>query len=305
MATFSGDVHKAVIPVAGMGAQFLPITKAVPKEMLPVVDRPVIDYVVREATSAGFDDILFVQGRGKSAIEDYFDRSPEIESALSDPADRGTRERLVELSSLATIHSVRQGEVLGLGHAVLTAAEHVGNQPFAVLLGDDLIDEREPVLERLLEVRRRYGGSVIALAEVAPEQISEYGAVSCRGTDENDIVTVTDLVEKPPAEQAPSNLAVIGRYILDPAVFDVLRETKPGRGGQIQLTDALRTLVTVPADNGGGVHGVVFRGQRYDTGDKQAYLRAVVSLALEDPELGREFGQWLAGTLLSRGLVTK
>lgn len=304
MATFDGDVRKAVIPVAGLGIGFLPITKGVPKEMLPLVDRPAIEFVVREAVAAGLADVLFIQGRGKSSMEDYFDRDIELETALKAAGAGQQLHGVVQLADLATIHSVRQGELLGLGHAVSLAAAHVGNEPFAVLLGDDVIDERDSVLQRMMDVRREKGGSVIALLEVPPEQISSYGAVSCRATEDNDVLQVSDLIEKPPADQAPSNLAVIGRYILDPIVFDVLRETRPGRGGEIQLTDALRTMATLPADRGGGVHGVVFRGRRYDVGDRQSYLRAVTTLALDHPELGRAFGQWLASDLRHRGLVS-
>lgn len=305
MASYDGEIRKAVIPVAGLGTRFLPISKAIPKEMLPLVDRPAIDYVVREAVAAGLDDVLFIQGRGKSSIEDYFDHSLELEAALKDKGDDDGLQQMRQLATSATIHSVRQGHTLGLGHAVATAEEHVGNRPFAVLLGDDLIDERDAVLDRMLDIRRVHGGSVTALLEVPPEQISKYGAVGFRATDDNDVVEITDLVEKPPADQAPSNLAIIGRYVLDPVVFDVLRETKPGRGGEIQLTDALRTMATLPTSSGGGVRGIVFRGRRYDTGDKQSYLRAVVALALDDPELGRAFGQWLTGHLHERGLVSQ
>ena len=303
MAEFHGDIRKAVIPVAGLGTRFLPITKSVPKELLPLVDRPAIDYVVREAAAAGLDDVLFVQGRGKGAIEDYFDRSVEVEAALKARDDDQALRDIVDLTRLAKVHSVRQGRPLGLGHAVSMAEDHVGNEPFAVLLGDDLIDERDPILGRMIEMRRELGGSVIALVEVSPERISSYGAAAFRSTVRNDVVEITDLIEKPPVDQAPSNLAIIGRYILDPIVFDVLRETKPGRGGEIQLTDALRTMATLPKDNGGGVQGVVFRGRSHHTGDKQSYLRAVVSVALDHPEVGREFGQWLSGQLQQRGLV--
>jgi len=305
MATFDGDVRKAVIPVAGLGTRFLPITKAIPKEMLPLVDRPAIEFVVREAVAAGCHDVLFIQGRGKASLEDYFDRNAELEAVLKAAGDGEQLHEIVQLAALATIHSIRQGQHLGLGHAVSLAADHVGNEPFAVLLGDDVIDERDSVLDRMLEVRRRKGGSVVALLEVPPEKISSYGAVACRATEDNDVLEVSDLIEKPPADQAPSNLAVIGRYILDPIVFDVLRETRPGRGGEIQLTDALRTMAALPVSRGGGVHGVVFRGRRYDTGDRQSYLRAVATLALDHPDLGRDFGQWLADDLRRRGLVSQ
>jgi UTP--glucose-1-phosphate uridylyltransferase len=291
------QVRKAVIPVAGLGTRFLPATKSVPKEMLPVVDRPAIDYVVREAVSAGLADVLFIAGRGKTAIEDYFDRAVELEQVLADKGDTERLQLIDDVTKLAHIHSVRQGAALGLGHAVGMAAEHVGNEPFAVLLGDDLIDERDRILQQMIDVRHEYGGSVICLMEVPPESISLYGAAAVSATDTNDVVDVTDLVEKPPVSEAPSNLAIIGRYVLDPAVFSVLQETQPGRGGEIQLTDALRTLISVPAVGGGGVRGVVFRGRRYDTGDKQSYLRAVVTLALQSPELGADFRTWLTELL--------
>jgi UTP--glucose-1-phosphate uridylyltransferase len=291
------QVRKAVIPVAGLGTRFLPATKSVPKEMLPVVDRPAIDYVVREAVSAGLADVLFIAGRGKTAIEDYFDRAVELEQVLADKGDTERLQLIDDVTKLAHIHSVRQGAALGLGHAVGMAAEHVGNEPFAVLLGDDLIDERDRILQQMIDVRHEYGGSVICLMEVPPESISLYGAAAVSATDTNDVVDVTDLVEKPPVSEAPSNLAIIGRYVLDPAVFSVLQETQPGRGGEIQLTDALRTLISVPAVGGGGVRGVVFRGRRYDTGDKQSYLRAVVTLALQSPELGADFRSWLTELL--------
>lgn len=294
------QVRKAVIPVAGLGTRFLPATKSVPKEMLPVVDRPAIDYVVREAVSAGLPDVLFIAGRGKTAIEDYFDRAVELEQVLAEKGDTERLQMIDDVTRLARIHSVRQGAALGLGHAVGMAEEHVGNEPFAVLLGDDLIDERDPVLQQMIAVRAEYGGSVICLMEVPPESISLYGAAAVRATDTNDVVDVTDLVEKPPVNDAPSNLAIIGRYVLDPAVFSVLRETQPGRGGEIQLTDALRSLISVPAVGGGGVRGVVFRGRRYDTGDKQSYLRAVVTLALQDPDLGADFRTWLLELLGSQ-----
>lgn len=303
MAVDPREVRKAVIPAAGLGTRFLPVTKSIPKEMLPVVDRPAIEYVVREAAAAGLDDILLVTGRGKVAIDDYFDRAYELERVLADAHDEARLRQVTELGSLATIHAVRQGETLGLGHAVGMAEHHVGNEPFAVLLADDLIDQRDSLLIRLVALHRRVGGSVVALVEVPPEQISSYGAVAFRPTQENDIVEVTDLVEKPRPDQAPSNLAIIGRYVVDPIVFDVLRETGPGRGGEIQLTDALRTMAGIPRENGGGVHGVVFHGRRYDTGDKESYLRAVVTMAAEHPELGRSFSQWLGSYAAQRGFT--
>ena len=291
-------VRKAVVPVAGLGTRFAPATKAIPKEMLPVVDRPAIQYVVEEVSAAGIRDVLLVTARGKSSIEDHFDRNVELESALE---AKGDEERLAEVqrpTGLADIHSVRQGTPKGLGHAVLCGREHVGDEPFAVLLGDDLIDARDPILPTMIDVQQRLGGSVIALLEVERSQINLYGAaavepVSLAGIPDGDVVRVTELVEKPPVEEAPSNLAVIGRYVLHPAVFDVLEDTPPGRGNEIQLTDALQTLARMPAEEGGGVHGVVFRGRRYDTGDKLDYLKAVVRLAVDREDLGPEFAAWL------------
>jgi UTP--glucose-1-phosphate uridylyltransferase len=297
------EVGKAVIPAAGLGTRFLPATKSIPKEMLPVVDRPAIEYVVREAAGAGLDDVLLITGRGKQAIEDHFDHSGELEQVLRAKGDARSLAIVEEATRIARIHCVRQPEPLGLGHAVGLADKHVGGEPFAVLLGDDLIHPGDSVLEQLIAVRRRFGGSVLCLMEVPPEEISRYGAAAVRATADNDRVEVTDLVEKPRADQAPSNLALVGRYVLDPAVFDVLNDTAPGRGGEIQLTDALRTLIDVPRSSGGGVHGVVFRGRRHDTGDKQGYLRALVTLALEDPHLGADFGSWLSSLMIDRGLA--
>ncbi|MCU0301374.1 MAG: UTP--glucose-1-phosphate uridylyltransferase [Candidatus Nanopelagicales bacterium] len=286
-------VTKAVIPAAGPGARFLPATKE-PKEMLPVIDKPAIQYVVEEAVSAGCHDLLLVTNPGKRSIEDHFDIHGELEDALADGIDQ----RLAEIrhgSRRASVHYIRQAQPLGLGHAVLQAEQHVGNEPFVVLLGDDLIDVRDPVLPRMLDVRARYGGSVVALLEVPRDQISAYGCADVRVELDAGVVEVADLVEKPAAEEAPSRLAVIGRYLLDPQVFPVLRSTPPGRDGEIQLTDALRTLATMPADHGGGVRGVIFRGRRYDTGDRLSYLKAVVQLACERPDLGPDFSHWLRG----------
>ena len=284
---------KAVIPVAGLGTRFLPATKATPKEMLPVVDKPAIQYVVEEAVAAGLPDVLMVTGRNKKSIEDHFDRNIELEEALTKKGDLDRLARVQESTALADVHYVRQGDPRGLGHAVLVGAEHVGDEPFAVLLGDDLIDERDPLLATMIDVQAQRGGSVVALMEVPPSQISLYGAAAVESTDETDVVRVTALVEKPAVDEAPSNLAVIGRYVLSPSVFGVLRDTPPGRGGEIQLTDALQTLATMSADDGGSVHGVVFRGRRYDTGDRADYLKAIVRLASERPDIGPEFVQWL------------
>jgi UTP--glucose-1-phosphate uridylyltransferase len=287
-------VTKAVIPAAGLGTRFLPATKAMPKEMLPVVDKPAIQYVVEEAVAAGLDDVLFVTGRSKRSLEDHFDRNLELEVALSQKGDLARLALVNASTELARIHYVRQGEPMGLGHAVLVAQQHVGNEPFAVLLGDDLIDERDQILPTMLKVQEQFGGSVIALMEVPPDQISLYGCAATESTIMTDIVRITDLVEKPAVGEAPSNLAIIGRYVLDPSVFELLAKTAPGRGGEIQLTDALRDLAAADPATGGGVHGVIFRGRRYDTGDKLSYLQAVVRLAADRDDLGPEFRAWLA-----------
>ncbi|MGW1622030.1 UTP--glucose-1-phosphate uridylyltransferase GalU [Streptomyces sp. NPDC002172] len=282
------SVRKAVVPAAGLGTRFLPATKATPKEMLPVVDKPAIQYVVEEAAKAGLDDILMVTGRHKRAIEDHFDHAFELEQALAAKGDTVRLDAVRDPARLADIHHIRQGDPLGLGHAVLCARHHVGDQPFAVLLGDDLIDARETLLSQMLDVRDRHQGSVVALMEVDPSQVHLYGCAAVEPTGEDGVVRVTGLVEKPSPEKAPSNYAVIGRYVLDPEVFDVLERTAPGRGGEIQLTDALQDLAAA-----GTVHGVVFDGLRYDTGDKADYLRTVVRLACERPDLGPEFTAWL------------
>ncbi|MFI1071056.1 UTP--glucose-1-phosphate uridylyltransferase GalU [Streptomyces puniciscabiei] len=284
----SRAVRKAVVPAAGLGTRFLPATKATPKEMLPVVDKPAIQYVVEEAAAAGLDDILMVTGRHKRAIEDHFDHAFELEQALAAKGDTVRLDAVRDPVRLADIHHIRQGDPLGLGHAVLCARHHVGDQPFAVLLGDDLIDPRETLLSRMLEVRERYAGSVVALMEVDPAQIHLYGCAVAEPAGEDGVVRVTGVVEKPAQGTAPSRYAVIGRYVLDPAVFDVLERTPPGRGGEIQLTDALQALA---AD--GTVRGVVFDGLRYDTGDKADYLRTVVRLACARPDLGPGFARWL------------
>ncbi|WP_320536360.1 UTP--glucose-1-phosphate uridylyltransferase GalU [Pseudarthrobacter sp. IC2-21] len=290
--TMGKSITKAVIPAAGLGTRFLPATKAMPKEMLPVVDRPAIQYVVEEAVKAGLDDILMITGRSKRALEDHFDRAPGLERTLELKGDKQRLASVQEASDLGPIHYVRQGEAKGLGHAVLCAQQHVGEEPFAVLLGDDLIDEAEDLLTTMMEVQQKTGGSVIALIEVDPSQISAYGCADITTIDGEDYVRVNSLVEKPAVGEAPSNMAVIGRYVLHPSVFGVLENTAPGRGGEIQLTDALQTLAAGKGD-GSGVYGVVFSGRRYDTGDKLSYLKAVITLASERVEFGEDLKTWL------------
>ncbi|GAA3016857.1 UTP--glucose-1-phosphate uridylyltransferase GalU [Kitasatospora albolonga] len=292
MTTPRRGISKAVIPAAGLGTRFLPATKATPKEMLPVVDRPAIQYVVEEVVDAGIQDVLMITGRNKRPLEDHFDRNWELEEALRQKGDLGRLAQVQRATSPAAIHYVRQGDPRGLGHAVLCAQPHVGNEPFAVLLGDDLIDPRDPLLSRMIDIQAEHGGSVVALMEVDASQIGLYGCAAVSSTGQADVLRVEGLVEKPAPGEAPSNYAVIGRYVLDPAVFDVLARTEPGRGGEVQLTDALQQLATDPTI-GGPVHGVVFRGRRYDTGDRLEYLRAVVQLACERDDLGDPFRRWL------------
>src|SRR6266568_921471 len=278
-AATTKDVTKAVIPAAGLGTRFLPATKATPKEMLPVVDKPAIQYVVEEAVAAGLDDVLMITGRSKRSIEDHFDRAYELEEALAAKEDTERLAQVRESSELATVHYVRQGDPKGLGH--------------------DVIDSRDPLLTRMIGVRQRHGGSVVALMEVDPEQVSQYGCAAISPTAEEDVVTVTDLVEKPVPGSAPSNWILIGRYVCDPTVFDVLRDTPPGRGGEIQLTDALLTLAKRGPAEGGGVHGVLFHGRRYDTGNKLDYLRTLVQFACERSDLdqGAQVVQLVAGVV--------
>ncbi|GAA4931647.1 UTP--glucose-1-phosphate uridylyltransferase [Actinoplanes utahensis] len=280
---------KAVIPAAGLATRFLPATKAVPKELLPVVDRPVLQYIVEEAAAAGITDVLLVTGRGKTAMVDHFDRRPDVEDRLEKKGDHERLAAVQRSSELADIYTVRQGEALGLGHAVGRAAAHVGDEPFAVLLGDEFVEEDKPLLPAMLDLQAKTGGIVLAFMEVAPHETSRYGIASVRETGDPDVVEVTGLVEKPSPEEAPSNLAVLGRYVLPGKIFDVIADTKPGAGGEIQLTDAMATMLA----DGVPVHGIVYRGHRYDTGMPLGYLQAVVQLAVKRPDLGEEFLAWL------------
>jgi len=284
-------ITKAVIPAAGLGTRFLPATKAMPKEMLPVVDTPAIQYVVEEAVRAGLSDLLMVTGRNKNALENHFDRATELEAMLEAKGDQRRLEAVLRSTNLATLHYVRQRDPLGLGHAVLRAQMHVGHEPFAVLLGDDLIDERDVLLERMIAVHDMKNATVIALMEVEPQAAHLYGIATVETTDLDDVVKITGLVEKPASGTAPSNLAVIGRYVLQPEIFPILEATKPGSGGEIQLTDGLNALAT--GDIAGGVYGVSFSGRRYDTGDRLDYLKAIVQVAISREDLGPDFLAWL------------
>ena len=284
-------ITKAVIPAAGLGTRFLPATKAMPKEMLPVVDKPAIQYVVEEAVSAGLTDVLMITGRNKNALENHFDRMTELEATLEQKGDTDRLHKVEYSNDLADMHYVRQGDPRGLGHAVLRAKMHVGQEPFAVLLGDDLIDDRDVLLSRMLTEQVARNATVIALMEVDPAQSHMYGIATVEATDDDDVVRITGLVEKPAQGTAPSNLAIIGRYVLRPEIFEILERTDPGKGGEIQLTDAL--LEMAESDIAGGVYGVVFRGRRYDTGDRLDYIKAIVQLAVERDDLGPELRPWL------------
>jgi len=281
------SVIKAIIPAAGLGVRFLPATKAQPKEMIPIIDTPTIQYIVQEALTSGIEDILIVTGRGKQAIEDHFDNSPSLKGFLQDKGKKELLELIQELSNLADIYYIRQKEPLGLGHAVFCARKFVGDEFFAVLLGDDIVRNDEPCLRQLINLHTEKQGSVLAIQEVEPEEVSKYGIIDAEPVGDG-VYRVRDLVEKPPVGEAPSCLAVIGRYVISPRIFSILAETPPGAGGEIQLTDALRVLCREEP-----MYGLVFRGCRYDVGDKLGYLKATVEFALERPDLGGDFRAYL------------
>jgi UTP--glucose-1-phosphate uridylyltransferase len=294
----TSEVRKAVIPAAGLGTRFLPATKAQPKEMLPVVDRPAIQYVVEEAVRSGIDDILIITGRGKRSLEDHFDRSIELEVSLEASGKHDLLAEIRGLADLADIHYVRQGEALGLGHAVSVARKHVGDEPFAVMLGDDIMDERSTVLEDMIAAHQRTRASVIAFKSFPPEEISSYGCADAEPPGEDGLVRLRGIVEKPAPEDAPSDLAVMGRYVFTPEIFGALDRTKPGVGGEIQLTDAIAILLGEQP-----VYGFVFEDGRFDIGKKLDYLRATVELALDRDDLGAEFAAFLADVVRRRGIV--
>jgi len=282
--------HKAVIPAAGLGTRFLPATKAQPKEMLPVVDKPAIQYVVEEAVTAGLDDVLMVTGQGKRALEDHFDQAVELERQLAAAGKEDLLAAVQAVSRLANVHYVRQGQPLGLGHAVGCARFHVREEPFAVLLGDDLIGEQERLLMRMVDLCERSGRSVIAVMEFGDEELGKYGVIDAHpDPDQPDVYRVTDMVEKPGKANAPSNLCIIGRYVLTPDIFGHIERTRPGRGGEVQLTDAMKAQAREEP-----IMAIRFSGVRYDVGSKQDYLRANVELAARDPDLGPAFREFLA-----------
>ncbi len=290
-------VRKAVIPAAGLGTRFLPATKSTPKEMLPVVDKPAIQYVVEEAVAAGLTDILIITGRSKRAVEDHFDRNFELEHYLAEAGKDDVLKEVQFASDLADIHYVRQRDPLGLGHAVWVARHHVGDEPFAVLLADDIMVDEGGLLRSMLDIHERHGRSAVALQEVAPEEISSYGCVEPAAI-EGDVVEIRAMVEKPPVDQAPSNLAIIGRYVFTPEIFEMLGRIEPGRGGELQLTDAMQLLLEEQS-----IFGRICREGRYDVGQKLDFLRANVELALERSDLGPAFRTWLTGYMRERGLT--
>ncbi len=280
-------VRKAVFPAAGLGTRFLPATKASPKEMLPLVDKPLIQYVVEEAVASGIESVIIVTGRGKSAIEDHFDVSFELEALLRERAREDDLRMVREISDMARVSYVRQREALGLGHAVLQARDLVGDEPFAVMLSDDIIDSRTPALRQLIDVYEKYDAPVVATMQVAGEAISRFGALAVEEVADG-VYRIKDMVEKPPVSAAPSDLAIIGRYVLTPDIFDEIESTEPGAIGEIQITDAMRALLKKR-----DFYAVRFQGTRYDAGDKLGFLIATVEYALKHPELAPEFRQYL------------
>ncbi len=281
-------LRKAVIPAAGLGTRFLPATKAQPKEMLPIVDKPTIQYIIEEAASAGVEDIIIVTGRSKRSIEDHFDRSIELEMELEKTGKADWLAMVKSISEIANIHFIRQKQPLGLGHAVLTASHFIGDEPFAVLLGDDVVVSKKPVLQQMVEVFREYKTSILGVQEVSPEVVSRYGIVDCRHIDD-DVYKVRDLVEKPAKENAPSNIAILGRYILTPSIFNYLENQEPGANGEIQLTDSLKRLAKDEA-----MYAYVFKGHRYDVGTKIGFLQANIEFALRNPEVAEDLKKYLA-----------
>ncbi len=280
-------VRKAVFPVAGLGTRFLPATKAQPKVMLPLVDKPIIHYVVDEAVASGVEDIIFVTGRGQVAIENYFDISFELEQFLRSKNKTDELEQVSGISNLINSCYVRQKEALGLGHAIMQVRHLIGNEPFAVFLGDDVIDSEEPCMQQMLAIYERYKCSVVALERVEKSQTSSYGIVEAKEIDSR-LFKLDGMVEKPDPEDAPSDLAIIGRYILTPEIFDILERTEPGKGGEIQLTDAICALLQRQA-----VYGYLFDGIRHDTGDKLGFLKATVEFALARDDIGSQFRDYL------------
>jgi len=287
----TNSINKAVIPAAGLGTRFLPATKAQPKEMLPIVDKPTIQYVVEEAVGSGLEDILIITGRGKRAVEDHFDKAFEMEHFLRSKGKASELELIENITRLARLHYIRQGEPLGLGHAVSVAEDHVGSEPFVVLLGDDISDPASSATKAMVAAYREYGTSILAVQPVAESEVSRYGIVA--GEDNgNGVIRVTNLIEKPPVDEAPSNLAIIGRYLLTPGVFKCLKETKPDHKGEIQLTDALRLLLKEEK-----MHAVLYQGRRWDVGQVEGFLTASIDWAMKRPELKKHLLMYMRQVL--------
>ncbi|RKD76492.1 UTP--glucose-1-phosphate uridylyltransferase [Sinobaca qinghaiensis] len=289
-------VRKAIIPAAGLGTRFLPATKAQPKEMLPIVDKPTIQYIVEEAIASGIEDIIIVSGRGKRAIEDHFDKSYELEETLAKKEKWEQLEEVQNISNLANIHYIRQKEPKGLGHAIACASSFIGDEPFAVLLGDDIVKSEEPCLKQMIEVYDEYQSSIVGVQEVADKDVSKYGIVEPRGKEyKPGILPLADLKEKPKLEDAPSNYAIMGRYILNPEIFDILKNQAPGSGNEIQLTDAIKELNKTQE-----VLAYEFKGQRYDVGDKFGFVKATVDFALERDDLKDAVQEYLESVIPAR-----
>jgi UTP--glucose-1-phosphate uridylyltransferase len=284
-----GEVKKAIIPAAGLGTRFLPATKAQPKEMLPIVDKPTIQYIVEEAVASGIEEILIITGRNKRAIEDHFDKSVELENELELHNKNELLKMVRDISNIADIYYVRQKEPKGLGHAISCARTFVGNEPFAVMLGDDVVDSEKPCLKQLIDCYSEYKTTILGVQQVPHQDVCKYGIIDGMFIEDN-IYKVKDLVEKPKAEDAPSDIAILGRYIITPAIFDILDRTDPGISGEIQLTDALKTLMHSEA-----MYAYVFEGKRYDVGDKLGFLKATVEYALKREELRKPFMEYLLG----------
>lgn len=283
------QVKKAIIPAAGLGTRFLPATKAQPKEMLPIVDKPTIQYIIEEAMASGIEDIIVVSGRGKRAIEDHFDKSFELEETLFKKGKMKELQQMQAISEMATIHYIRQKEALGLGHAIWSARKFIGNEPFAVLLGDDIVQSEKPCLRQLMEVYERYHSSVVGVQEVPQEDVSKYGVIAPKGHQiEPNVIHIESLVEKPALELAPSNLAVMGRYILRPEIFEILENQAPGAGNEIQLTDAIQKL-----NESQVVLAYNFQGKRYDVGDKLGFVKATLDFALEREDLREDVMRYI------------
>ena len=283
----SKSVKKAIIPAAGLGTRFLPATKAQAKEMLPIVDKPTLQYIIEEAIESGIEEILIVTGRNKKSIEDHFDRSVELELELEQKGKTAMLEMVQDISNMVNIHYIRQKEPKGLGHAIHCAKSFIGNEPFAVLLGDDIVDASTPCLKQMIDAYDEYKTTVLGVQEVARENVDKYGILDVKHIEDR-VYKVKDMVEKPSIEEAPSNIAILGRYIITPEIFNILENQAPGKGGEIQLTDALQTLATKEA-----IYAYNFEGRRYDVGDKLGFLEATVDFALKRPELRDEFIEFL------------